>query len=564
MSVKLCRKSVVILFVVACVLIIAPSCSNNKNLVAGDGEQNDSDVVTVDSDEISDSMVDDITESEVDQDLIDDTDLIIDSDSEVGDVDADEEVYPFTVCDPDVPTCRETELCLFVWEKSDFYCKPSCEDDDGCDDDYVCETVVDETLLGCFPPIKVNGYVFNMDADISEPVEGAFVVGMLSGSGVSSDRITTDSAGNYSILLRLKRDNRALPSNEDALHLSVAAMNFEAYPGLLRPSLPITFDNVYCRETGCFVQSGFTSVGLYPLDDSVIRYSIIGEISEKKGGVLIIAECDVAPCPTAYSDKEGAFSILNVPVGTYSVKAYTAGQNYSTVAVEVVDRDIDAVLLELNDSPLSTLSGSINIVNAPGGLMSSVVLMPAVTFIESFAKGMIAPGLRAPDPGIAPNITSDYTIAGIPDGDYYVLAAFENDFLVRDPDPNIAGTQILKVTFPDVTNNYDITIGNFKITEAIEIIFPGANKPEQIFENPTFSWKRDASATHYIVTVYSSQGVTVWEKRVEKTASETLTLLYDGTPFRGFYQWVVVSYKSDAPISMSEDLKGIFFTNDAS
>ena len=556
MSAKLFGKLVAILFFVTFIAIVAPSCSNS-NVSGSDNELSDSDLGAVDE-------VNDTVEAEVDDDAIDDIDEVVDVDSEVGDVDADEEIYPFTLCDPDAPACSATELCLFVWEKSDFYCKPSCEDDDGCDGDYLCETVVDETLLGCFPPIKVNGYVFNMDADISEPVEGAFVVGMLSGSGISSDRITTDSAGNYSILLRLKRDNRALPANEDALHLSVSAMNFEAYPGLLRPSLPITFDDVYCSETGCFVHSGFTSVGLYPLDDSVVRYSITGKISEEKGGVLVIAECVAAPCPTTYSDKEGAFSILNVPVGSYSVKAYTAGQNYATAAVEVVDKDINTVLLELNDSPLSTLSGSINIVNAPGGSMSSVVLMPAVTFIESFAKGMIAPGLRAPDPGTAPNITGDYTITGIPDGDYFVLAAFENDWLVRDPDPNIAGTQVLKVTFPGASDNYDITIGNFKITEAIEIIFPGADKPEQIFENPTFSWKRDASATHYIVTVYSSQGVTVWEQRVEKTADEILTLLYDGTPFRGFYQWVVVSYKTDAPISMSEDLKGIFFTSDAS
>ena len=500
MSLKLFRILAVLFFAIFIVLI-APSCSKTKASKV-DVEQNEIDVVVDVDDETSDTV-----EFEVDVDLTDD---FVEESTDI-DADIDEEVYPFAECDPDASICTESELCLFVWKKNAFYCKPACENDADCDDEYVCELVKDETLLGCFPPIKVNGNVFNMDVTVSKPIEGAFVVGMLSGSGISSDRVTTNSTGNYSILLRLQRDSRALPTNEDALHLSVSAMNFETYPGLLRPSLPITFDNISCSEVGCFVHSGFTSVGLYSLDAGVIRYSIIGKISEKKGGVLVVAECDTAPCQTAYSDKDGAFSILNVPVGTYSVKAYIVGKNYSAVAVDVVDKNIEGVQLELNSSPLSTLNGSINIVNAPGELKSSIVLMPAVTFIESFAKGMIAPGLRAPDPGVEPNISGDYTITGIPDGEYYVLAAFENDFLVRDPDPNIAGTQILKVTFPDASNNYDITIGNFKITEAIEIIFPGAEKPEQIFENPTFSWKRDASATHYIIKVYSSQGVVVWE-----------------------------------------------------
>ncbi|HPG35500.1 MAG TPA: carboxypeptidase-like regulatory domain-containing protein, partial [bacterium] len=316
-----------------------------------------------------------------------------------------------------------------------------------------------------------------------------------------------------------------------------------------------------CSDSMCNIHSGFLSIGLYPLDDSVLRYKINGKISEKKGGVLIIAEFDFSPCPLGYTDENGEFSIFNVPAGDYSVKAYVKDKNYSAELVTVADKDIDGVELDLIETPLSTLSGSVNIVNAPGGSKTSIVLIPASTFIESFSKGILAPGLRAPDYGIEPNVSGNYTITGIPDGKYYVLAAFENDLLVRDPDPNIAGTQILKVTFPADGPVYDISIGNFKVTEAIPIIFPGAEGPELISEPPLFQWERDASATKYIVNVYTAQGTVQWTKEVPKTDDAVMSVQYDGPALKGFYQWIVVSYKNTAPISMSEDLLGIFYTN---
>ena len=280
-----------------------------------------------------------------------------------------------------------------------------------------------------------------------------------------------------------------------------------------------------------------------------------------RSGVLVVAECDAHPCPLSYTDKDGDFSIFNVPVGNYSVKAYIKGKNYSAESVAVVDKDVDGVELNLLETPLSTLSGSVNIVNAPGGSKTTIVLIPASTFIESFSKGILAPGLRAPDYGIEPNVSGNYTITGIPDGEYFVLAAFENDLLVRDPDPNIAGTQILKVKFPADGPVYNVSIGNFKVTEAVPIIFPGAEGPELISEPPLFQWERDASATKYIVTVYTAQGTVQWTKEVPKTDNLIMSVQYDGSALKGFYQWIVVSYKNTAPISMSEDLLGIFYTN---
>jgi hypothetical protein len=95
------------------------------------------------------------------------------------------------------------------------------------------------------------------------------------------------------------------------------------------------------------------------------------------------------------------------------------------------------------------------------------------TFNATLVRGDVPPGLRAPDSGTAPNIDGAWTIAGIPDGKYVVLAAFENDGLVRDPDPNISGTQIQRVT---VANGALSAAPAFKVTAAVQMVGPGSRR----------------------------------------------------------------------------------------
>ena len=546
---------------VLCVLIFmfAVSCSDSKKKVDTDEEG------VPDSDQTSQTTDEDSTESEDDSYVADETveeDILPDKTT---DEVPDEDAFPYKTCDPEADECGENEICIYVWAESDYFCMESCDDSSAtpCGDNYLCEEVDGDDLKACFPPVSVAGQVFNLLATSLEPIENAEVVGMMNGSGLSTEKVLTDASGNYRLIFSIKRDRKGLPFTEDILKLSVAAEGYEQYPDIMRPSMPITFENVNCTVLFCNVSSGFSSVGLYPVDDLVPVYNIEGLVSDKSKGVLVIAECDSPPCRYAYTDENGNFRIMNVPAGIYDIKAYAVNLNYSSPEVTVVDADITGVTVDPLATDVSTLSGSVNIVNAPGDLKTSVVLMPSATFIESFAKGLMVPGLRAPDTGVEPDISGNYTISGIPDGEYYVLAAFENDYLVRDPDPNIAGTQIQKVSLPDPVEGYNLTIQNFKVTEAIEIFYPGAEAPEMISGNPDFSWKRDASATRYVVTVYNAQGIVIWEKEVPKTETETIVLTYDGPELRGFYQWIVVSYKVDNPISTSEDLRGVFYTNEA-
>lgn len=537
-------------------LTLFMSCSDTKKKTDVDNESNsDSDRVDVNDDIFSDQEEDDII-SDITPD---------ESSDEYVDEISDEDSFSYIKCDPDSEDpCAENEICIYLWAESDYFCIKSCDDSSGktCENNYICEDVEGDNKKACFAPVSVGGRIFNLTSESLDPIENAEVLGMMTGSGVSTEKAFTDALGNYRLNFSMKRDRKGLPLDNDTLKLSVSAENYEQYPDILRPSMPITFENVNCTTMYCNVNSGFSSVGLYPVDDSEPVYNIKGYLSDNKKGALVIAECTSPPCRYAYTDENGDFTIMNVVAGTYKMKAYAANLNYSSPEVVVADKDINGLGIDPLETNVSSLNGSVNIVNAPGDLKTSIVLMPAATFIESFAKGLMVPGLRAPDTGLAPNVSGNYTINGIPDGEYYVLAAFENDYLVRDPDPNIAGTQVQKVIFPDPVDEYNVVAQNFKVTEAIEIFFPGAEGPEMVSGNPEFSWKRDASATKYVVTVYNAQGIVVWEKEVPKEAEETLQLTYSGPELRGFYQWIVVSYKSGNPISVSEDLRGIFYTSE--
>ena len=91
-----------------------------------------------------------------------------------------------------------------------------------------------------------------------------------------------------------------------------------------------------------------------------------------------------------------------------------------------------------------------------------------------------------------------------------VLAAFENDFLVRDPDPSIGGTQILHIQVPD-GSGYNIDIASsFKVTEALVVVSPGATGPELVLGSPDLIWEDDSSEIKYSIVVYNAFGEEVW------------------------------------------------------
>ncbi|MBC8070825.1 MAG: hypothetical protein IAG13_21035, partial [Deltaproteobacteria bacterium] len=188
---------------------------------------------------------------------------------------------------------------------------------------------------------------------------------------------------------------------------------------------------------------------------------------------------------------------------------------------------------------------------------------PSSVFDEVLARGPVPAGLRAPAPPESPSISGGFDIDGVPSGDYHVLAAFENDALVRDPDESIGGTSLQTIAVPD--SGTAAVPESFKITEALELLGPGAEAPETVSSAPLLRWADDSSEDGYEVVVFDALGSKVWEQldvpRV--TGNAEVEVAYGGPLEPGmYYQFRATSFRGDdderTAISRTEDLRGVF------
>jgi hypothetical protein len=225
-----------------------------------------------------------------------------------------------------------------------------------------------------------------------------------------------------------------------------------------------------------------------------------------------------------------------------------------------VSADVDGVVLELAGEITSSVSGSVSIVNAPGGSSTSVVLIPSALFSEVFEFGPVPYGLRAPEPGVAPDVSGAWTIEGVPEGTYKVIASLENDLLVRDPDTSIAGTEILEITVGS-GENLDLQDG-FKVTEALAVVSPGRDRPEEVSGTPTIEFDDDSSEDSYEVVVHDALGNEIWrdDQVPSVNGSQNVVVEYGGPALTAgmYYRFRATSYKDGSPLSRTEDLRGVF------
>lgn len=434
---------------------------------------------------------------------------------------------------------------------------------DGCDSGLACEYLTTGEK-GCFEPVVLKGKVFNLAT--SAAIEGARVVALDANGSVASNVAVTNAEGNYELGVSVTRDAEGNPASGQSVTLRADAAGFQTFPGGVRQALPIDATaavkaSVISTKT-YVLQTALTDIGLIALEAGSPTASIYGvaEMPDAAKGTLVVAELSATQGYTAIADIEGNYKIFNLPAGTYTVKGYTQGSNYTPATAALADAESKEVNLSLNSDGTATLNGSVQIVNAPGGSATSIILVVESTFNNSLARGEMPPGLRAPAPGTAPNISGAFTIGGIPAGTYVILAAFENDILVRDPDTCISGTDILHRTFA-AGETVDLSEG-FKITEALEILSPGASGPEAITTlTPTFSWVDDSSEDQYDITLLDTFGNVVWTKTIAGVSGSNPSVVYDGPALETgmYYQFKVVSSKSGCELSQTEDLKGVFY-----
>jgi hypothetical protein len=225
----------------------------------------------------------------------------------------------------------------------------------------------------------------------------------------------------------------------------------------------------------------------------------------------------------------------------------------------VAGTDNTGVHLAKSATAPATLASKVQLVAGSGS--TSVVLAVKATFNATLARGEVVPGLRAPESGIAPNLKGNFTISGIPDGDYMVLAGFENDGEVRDPDPGLGGTTLQSISVRD--GAIALPPDSFKVTTAVTIVAPGAGEtPEEVATStPTFQWDTYSNADFYDLELIDSLGQVIWTKpgvTATQATYDGATALEDGR----LYQWRATAYRtssgSSLPTSLTEDLKGVF------
>lgn len=411
----------------------------------------------------------------------------------------------------------------------------------GCSDGQVCEETTGEAPA-CFAPIYIKGQV--TDALDQSAISGALVVARDANGAAVSGTAETDAEGNYSLAVPVKRDENGAPASGTSYTLRADASLYQSFPLAPRIALPIKTSEV---KDGV-ISTSATDIALIPLPDTSGLGTITGKIDlDDPKGTLV-----VAGGVTALAATDGTFTLFNVPAGDVTVTAYRQGVNLNSESATVTaDETVKDVVLTVATENAATVSGKVSIVNPGNGTDTSVILVVADTFVENAARGEAPPGLRAA------NVTGAFTLEGVPDGDYVVLAAFENDFLVRDPDTCIGGTDIVRITVA----GSNVTIDeSFKVTGSLDVVSPDGE--QVVTGTPTFEWEDDSSEDSYTIEVYDAFGTLVWSDDAipSVSGSKNVTVTYGGPALKPgmIYQFRATSSKDSCELSRSEDLRGVF------
>lgn len=449
-------------------------------------------------------------------------------------------------------------VCLLV---EGAHCEPDAEH---CGNDLTCAEMVSGEHR-CFGRVVLRGTV--SDTSNNEAIEAAHVIGLDEEGSAVTDISVSEADGSYLLDIPVVRDETGAPT-DSTFTLNGSAQDYQPFPSGVRVALPISAGDAQQEGSLYVVESALTDIGLIPLGAGD-RVSASGQVTgigngTNLAGLLVVASGESGTF-TAITDLNGNYTLFNLPDGDYEVRAYGAGAQIGTSSVTIEGENVENIGLLEQDSATATVSGSIQIVNGGGASATSVILVVEDTFNETAIRGEAPRGLRAPESGPV-SVDGAFSIEGVPVGRYVVLAAYENDGLVRDPDTSIAGTDIvhIEVSAGDTTVDLD---ESFKVTGALGIVGPGAESPEAVSGAPTLEWEDDSSEEWYEVIVYDAFGIEIWSdlEVPSVSGSGTVTLEYGGPLEPGmYYQFRVTSWSQSgnsdpAPLSTSEELRGVFY-----
>lgn len=262
-------------------------------------------------------------------------------------------------------------MCLFKEAQNNYFCEKTCSSNEDCEEGLSCENVENKELKACFTPLMVNGLVFNNDDN--KPIENAFVTLLKSDDTFISDTVISDENGFYSIYVPISRDNKGdvtATEKEIFYKLRVSALNYQKYPSFIRVAIPFKLDEI---GADFVYQSVLTKIALFPLGVDNLKM-LSGKLSEKLAGVLVVAEnkTDNSLSQFGYTGVDGNFNIVNLTSGEYKVVACKQGYNFSKEDATIADINLENVVLTKLDTPLGSVSGSVQIVNGGSGQFTSL------------------------------------------------------------------------------------------------------------------------------------------------------------------------------------------------
>lgn len=429
----------------------------------------------------------------------------------------------------------------------------SVSEQTGCDAGMACENVIGGKV-GCFAPVVVKGRVVE-SASSDVGVAGSLVAGRdINGALVSRGIDATDAQGGYELTIPATRAEDGTPT-VDELTLRADAQGFATFPSGLRVALPIDATKPVQSGGKWIIENGSTTIALDRLPNRDGLGTVRGVVrADAAAGTLV-----VAGSASALAANDGAYTLFNVPAGSTEIHGYKAGLQLEPATATVTAAAVtDGVDLKSSALPLGSVSGDVSFVDATAHA-TSIVLVVKSTFNAALARGEVPVGLRQAA------VSGAYAFSGVPQGEYVVLAAFENDELVRDPDLAIGGTSIQSVTVASAP----VSVPGFKITGALDVVSPGAQGPEVVSGAPVFRWADDSSEDGYEVVVYDTFGNELFrDPNVARvTGSAEASLTYQGPALNpGYYQFRAISWRtgkdaggsSRTYISATEDLKGVF------
>jgi hypothetical protein len=364
----------------------------------------------------------------------------------------------------------------------------------------------------------------------------------------------TDAAGEYSLRVPVMR------TKDGGLAQSAATMRADAsgyltFPKAPRVALPVELATA--SGDPLTVRTAATDIGMLPLQSTAGLGTIRGSVLHSKPrGTLVVAGGNATDGGgvTGVADHDGSYAVFNVPAGSVSVRGYKVGLQLdsNTASVTAGETTSGVDLQSLGDAD-AVISGKIEIVNPGAGKDTSVIFTVAEAFDANIASGEAPPGLR-----VFP-VAGAFDLAGVPNGNYVVLAAFENDFLVRDPDVGIGGTDIVRITVQD---NSFVIQDSFKVTGALDVVSPDREQP--VSGTPSFVWVDDSGEDHYEIVVFDAYGTLIWEDLMIPGVSgeKNVTVPYAGTTALTpgvIYQFRATSIRTGGTsASRTEDLRGTF------